>query len=195
MPVMSRIEGTFCRSAPWRELARRVVLPWALAGEELSGDVLEIGGGSGAMAEGMARIYPDVRLTTTDLDESMVRSARTRLQPFKQVNAKIADVTRLPFADESFDVVASFLMLHHVIDWRPALDEAARVLRPGGLLLGYDLTDTPIARIVHLVDGSPSRVFTAAALRQGLAETGFVKIEVTESYADHLMRFRARVPG
>lgn len=79
MPVMSAIEGAFCRSGPWRSFARRSVLPWALDGHRLAGDVLEIGGGSGAMAAGVARDYPDVRLTVTDVDEAMVASARERL--------------------------------------------------------------------------------------------------------------------
>ena len=47
---MSRIEASFCRSAPWRGFASRVVIPWALAGRKLHGDCLEVGAGSGAMA-------------------------------------------------------------------------------------------------------------------------------------------------
>ena len=76
MPVMSAIEGAFCRSDPWRYLARRWVLPWALNGLELRGDVLEIGGGSGAMADGVARRFPGVRLIVTDVDDAMVSAAR-----------------------------------------------------------------------------------------------------------------------
>lgn len=50
MSVMSTVEASFCRSAPWRGFARRVVLPWALRDTEVGPQVLEIGGGSGAMA-------------------------------------------------------------------------------------------------------------------------------------------------
>jgi ubiquinone/menaquinone biosynthesis C-methylase UbiE len=42
-----------------------------------------------------------------------------------------ADLTDLPFEDGRFDVVASYLMLLHVIQWRQALAEAFRVLNPG----------------------------------------------------------------
>jgi hypothetical protein len=63
MPVMSLVEQTFCRSAPWRAFARRAVLPWALSGTPLAGDVLELGAGSGAMAEGMLRSHPRISLT------------------------------------------------------------------------------------------------------------------------------------
>src|SRR5262245_754912 len=50
MPAMSPFESAFCRGAGWRAFASRIVLPWALLGQRLDGDVLEIGGGSGAIA-------------------------------------------------------------------------------------------------------------------------------------------------
>ena len=40
-------------------------------------------------------------------------------------------------------------MLHHVGDWKGALSEALRVLRPGGLLVGYDALDGPLVRLLH----------------------------------------------
>ena len=40
----------------------------------------------------------------------------------------------LPFADESFDLVTAYSVLHHLADHRPVLAEASRVLRPGGVL-------------------------------------------------------------
>ena len=191
MPVMSLIEGAFCRSAPWRALARRTVLPWALGGEELTGKVLEIGGGSGAMADGIARMLPDVHLTVTDIDDDMVATARRRLAQHGNVTVQPADVTTLPFDDASFDAVTSYLMLHHVIAWREALVEAARVLRPGGVLRGYDLTDTRTARLIHRLDGSPHLLLSPEELRTGLAGAGFENVDVRSSAAGHIMRFGA----
>lgn len=194
MPVMSAVERAFCRSRPWRVFAHRVVLPWALDDEHLAGDVLEIGGGSGAMARGAARAFPVARLTVTDIDDVMVGFARKRLAAHANVEVRRADVTDLPFGDATFDAVTSYLMLHHVIDWPAALGEAARVLRPGGLLLGYDLTDTRAARILHRADGSPFRLVSPTALRLGLSEAGMTAVAVEESVAGHLMRFRATKP-
>ena len=195
MPVMSVVERAFCRSAPWRGFARRVVLPWALHNQGLAGDVLEIGGGSGAMADGVARAFPHTRLTVTDVDDVMVGAARQRLAGHANVDVRRADVTDLPFEAGSFDAVTSYLMLHHVIDWPAALGEAADVLRPGGLFVGYDLTDTAAARLVHRADGSPFRLITPTELRSGLAEAGLVDVAVEESAAGHLMRFRATKPS
>ena len=191
MPVMSAVESTFCRSIPWRSFARRRVLPWTLDGITLSGDVLEIGGGSGATAEGVLLAYPDVRLTVTDVDKAMVAVARLRLAKYPDAVVERADVTDLPYMAGSFDVITSHLMLHHVIDWQDALTEAARVLRPDGMILGYDLTDTRAARLLHRVDGSPHRIIAPTELRDGLADAGFTDIAIGVAAFAHLMRFRA----
>ena len=50
MPEMPALARTLCTSPPYRLFARRVLLPWALQGVVPSGEVLEIGSGSGAMA-------------------------------------------------------------------------------------------------------------------------------------------------
>lgn len=150
MPEMARHEGVFCRSRPWSWAARRVVLPWALQGVELEGDVLEIGAGGGAMAAEVARRFPRARIVATDVDEAMVATARKRLAPLgERAHAVQADSAALPFDEAGFDAVLSFLMLHHVGRWERALSEAARVLRPGGVLVGYDVLDKAIVRALH----------------------------------------------
>lgn len=194
MPVMSAIESAFCRSVPWQGFARRAVLPWALRGYELEGDVLELGGGSGAMAEGVVRTFPQVRLTVTDIDDDMVSAAQQRLAGWANVRVERADVSALPFQDSCYDAVTSYLMLHHVIAWRAALFEAARVLRPGGTFVGYDLTDTRLARAVHRVDGSPHQMVASDEMRDGLLSAGLVGISVESSARRHVMRFRAEKP-
>jgi len=189
---MSVVESTFCRSAPWRGFARRAVLPWALRGRDLTGEVLEIGAGSGSMAAGAAAAFPGARFTVTDIDEVMVRATAARLERLANVTVTRADVTELPFPAESFDVVTSYLMLHHVVSWEPALEEAWRVLRPGGRLLGYDLTDTSLARAVHRFDGSPHLLIRPDHLCRALARVGFDEVGIDLSAAGHLMRFTAR---
>ena len=99
MPTMSRFEAAFCRSAPWRFVARRIVLPWALQGAHPVGDVLEIGAGSGAMAAELLATHPDIRMTVTDFDAEMVTAAEQRLAPFAdRTTTRQADGTDLPFA-------------------------------------------------------------------------------------------------
>ncbi|WP_345358410.1 hypothetical protein [Citricoccus nitrophenolicus] len=57
MPRMSALEAAFCRSAPWRVVARRLV-PGATQGVPLAGSVLKVGGGGGAMAEAILAARP-----------------------------------------------------------------------------------------------------------------------------------------
>lgn len=115
------------------------------AGGDAQGAVLELGSGSGAMAAGTIRRHPLCELT---VDPAMVAAAQRRFAGEPRVTAHQADATQLPFADGSFDVVVSYLMLHHVIAWRQALDEVSRVLRPGGRFVGYDLVATPLNEAV-----------------------------------------------
>ena len=191
MPVMSALAGAYCRSGPWRLFARRTVLPWALDKHPLKGKVLEIGGGSGAMAAGAARTFDDVDITVTDVDHAMVEVARKRLAAYPRVHVQKADVTALPFDTGSFDMVTCYLMLHHVIDWEDSLVEVTRVLKPGGIFIGYDLTDTRLARWIHRVDGSPHRILAPNELADQLQAVGLREISVRKSFRGHLMRFQA----
>jgi ubiquinone/menaquinone biosynthesis C-methylase UbiE len=196
VPVMSAIESVFCRSSPWQAFARRQVLPWALHGQALAGEVLEIGAGSGAMADGVAAAFPAARLTVTDVDPAMVNAARKRLARQSNVRRiEIASVSDLPFPSASFDAVTSFLMLHHVVDWQDALVQVLRVLKPGATLVGYDLTDTPLARLVHWADRSPHLLISPRGLASGLAEAGFEDVAVHPCFRKHVMRFIASAPG
>jgi SAM-dependent methyltransferase len=195
MPIMSRGEQAFCRSAPWNVLARRVVVPWVLRDTQLSGEVLEIGGGSGAMAALVADRYPGARFTITDLDQRMVEAARGRLGMRTNVVAvDQADVTELPFTGGQFDTVTSYLMLHHVIAWEDALAEAHRVLKPGGRLVGYDLLDRPVNRAIHRLDRSPFRLIRLRDLRRTLEQVGFESCQLMPGLAGHAVRFHARKP-
>ena len=176
MPVMSGFERALCSNPLWNGYAGRRLLPWVVR-FPLRGDALEIGCGGGAMAEHLLRLHDGVRLTATDLDARMVRRARRRLGDRARVIC--ADATALPFDDASFDVVLNFLMLHHVVAWEDALRECARVLRPGGRLVGFDLLDTRAMRWAHRVDRSPVRLIGTGDLSPALASAGLTVDRVT----------------
>lgn len=192
MPAMSRIERAFCQSAMWRPISTRLV-GWSSSDRPLGSEVLEIGSGAGAMAAELLKKNPSAILTVTDIDPVMVDAAAARLAKFgDRAHVQSADVTALPFEDNSFDNVVSFLMLHHVIEWRAALDEIARVLRPGGALLGYDLTRAPIPSFIHRYDGSPHVLITADEFSEAAAAAGLPQIEVTGALFGQAMRFVAQ---
>jgi SAM-dependent methyltransferase len=195
MPSMSAVERSFCRNPLWGGFARKAVLPWALQGVRPAGELLELGSGSGAMADGTAQTFRDLRLVVTDIDPAMVRAARQRLRGHPQVTVAEADVTDLPFEDGRFDVVASYLMLHHVIEWRQALAEAVRVLRPGGTFVGYDLHLTRVAEWIHIVDRSPYRLIEHDDFAPALAAAGFEQVRVRRALGGHITRFVGQRPG
>ena len=64
-----------------------------------------------------------------------------------------ADVTQLPFPDESFDVVVAGEILEHVDDFPAVITEACRVLRPGGTLVIDTIADTWLARFIAITVG------------------------------------------
>jgi len=157
VPVMSTLEQAFCRSRPWQAFTRRVALPWALGAVDLRGDVLELGSGSGATAAALLDCYPDIRITASDVDPAMRAAASHRLTRYgDRAHVREADATRLPFDAGSFDGVISFIMLDHVIDWERAVAEIARVLRPGGILAGYDLVESRLSRLTTASTSRPT---------------------------------------
>ncbi|HAS13484.1 MAG TPA: SAM-dependent methyltransferase [Acidimicrobiaceae bacterium] len=192
MPVMSRVEAAFCRSAPWRAFTGRIVVPWVLRGEDLAGEVLEIGSGAGANAAVIAETQPQASITATDLDPTMVTAARARLAKYgTRATVAEADSTRLPFDDDHFDAAVSLLMLHHVIDWEAAIRELARVVRPGGRVVGYDLIATRGARLIHLADRSPHRLLSPNELCGSLIASGFHDVDVNPALGGLVARFHA----
>lgn len=68
-----------------------------------------------------------------DLDESVIARLREAAKPSTRFDA--ADLRKLPYGDDEFDIVVSFETIEHVPDPETVLDELARVLKPGGLLL------------------------------------------------------------
>jgi ubiquinone/menaquinone biosynthesis C-methylase UbiE len=193
MPNMSRFEAAFCRSAPWRFAARRVVLPWALQGVHPAGEVLEIGAGSGAMAAELLAAYPSIRMTVTDFDGEMVSAAQQRLAPFSdQTSTRQADATGLPFDDDSFDFVLSWIMLHHTVEWEKALAEAVRVTRPGGYVVGYDLLSTAPLRALHRAERARFRMMRLEELRETVSDLPVDQAILTPVLARFAVRFTLR---
>jgi SAM-dependent methyltransferase len=89
--------------------------------------ILEIGIGTGRIAGPL--IQRGLQVTGIDLARPMVDVLR---QNHGRVPVVIGDVTYLPFADRSFDVVLAFHVLHLMPTWRDVLHEVARIVRPPG---------------------------------------------------------------
>jgi phosphatidylethanolamine/phosphatidyl-N-methylethanolamine N-methyltransferase len=97
-----------------------------------SGRILEVGVGTGISLPDYARTN---RLVGIDISEPMLRKAKQRVRAHSLSNVdalSVMDVSHLAFPDNSFDVVVAQYVITAVPDPEAALDEFARVLRPGG---------------------------------------------------------------
>lgn len=117
----------------------------------------------------LRRADPDAVLTAFDLSPRMLRRARRRLKS-DRVSHVVADLTRLPYANGSFDAVVCGWVLEHLPEPRAGLRELARVLQPGGRLLLLCTEDTVTGwwcgRLWHC------RTYNRAELREACAECG-----------------------
>jgi ubiquinone/menaquinone biosynthesis C-methylase UbiE len=87
--------------------------------------LLEVGCGSGYYSEVFATLLPGgVDYTGIDYSRAMIERARAR---YPSTAFEVADATRLPYADGAFDIVFNGVSLMHIIDYRAAIREAARV--------------------------------------------------------------------
>ncbi len=133
----------------WQELLDGL----ALRGDE---QVLDIGCGRGAVLLAVAKRLPHGKAVGIDIwrkgDQSGNSVEATRRNALAEgvadrIELQTADMTALPFEDGSFDLVVSSLAIHNVKgkeNRRKAVDEAVRVLRPGGRLLIADIWSTAL---------------------------------------------------
>jgi ubiquinone/menaquinone biosynthesis C-methylase UbiE len=97
--------------------------------------ILDVGSGAGQIARHLLKYADaDARLTCFDLSHEMLRRARQRLKSDRP-DFVVADLTRLPFADKSFDCVTCGYVLEHVPDPRVGLSELSRVMKTGARML------------------------------------------------------------
>ncbi len=99
-------------------------------------DSLEIGAGTGYFTLNLLLGGLIENATCSDISPGMLQTLASNAERLGlEVATRPADAERLPFADDSFDLVLGHAVLHHIPDLPRAFDEFNRVLRPGGTLL------------------------------------------------------------
>jgi ubiquinone/menaquinone biosynthesis C-methylase UbiE len=125
---------------------------------QAEGDTLEIGIGRGRT---LPFYPPRIHLTGIDLsDVALAIAARRARELGVEADLRQADAAALPFPDASFDTAVFCYVLCTVPDDRAAVAEAARVLRPGGLLLLVEHVRSP-----HLVVRAIERLLDPLEVR------------------------------
>ena len=105
------------------------------ATNSIGGRVLEVGVGTGIS---LPQYAPHLRVFGTDISEAMLRKAKARVADLRLKHVEglaVMDAEKLEFPDNSFYVVMAQYVVTAVPNPEAALDEFARVLRPGGELI------------------------------------------------------------
>jgi ubiquinone/menaquinone biosynthesis C-methylase UbiE len=107
----------------------------ALLTEEIGGrgPCLEVGIGTGRI--GLTLWEAGVDMAGVDLSPAMLATLINKAGGVPPFPLAVADATRLPFPDATFDVCLVCHVLHLIPEWKGSLAEMARVLRPGGRIL------------------------------------------------------------
>lgn len=110
--------------------------------------VLEVGCGRGVGTEIILERFEAGEVQAFDLDPDMVRLARARLARYSsdRVRLFVGAAENIEAADESFDAVVDFGIIHHCPNWQRAVAEVCRVLRPGGKFFFEEVTKQALDR-------------------------------------------------
>jgi ubiquinone/menaquinone biosynthesis C-methylase UbiE len=162
--------------------------------------VLDVGCGTGTLTRlAKVRVGETGRVYGVDAAPQMIAVARHKAaRRDLAIDFQVGLIEQLAFPDDSFDVVLSSLMMHHLPEElkRQGLAEIARVLKPGGRLLVLDIqprqSQRTQSRIKRHVQQRSSHAFFALLLHAGLErgiedlapvmkEVGFTQIETGET--------------
>ena len=152
--------------------------------------LLEVGCGVGAVLGILGEAFPGVVLAGVDVEERQLDTARAHLDGLGlSADLRRADAVELPFADSSFDHVWMMWFLEHVADPAAVLQEARRVLVPGGTLTAIEVDYNTVwasptsdsfealfAAVAKAMDAG-GRSDTGTRLPRWLTEAGFASVD------------------
>jgi SAM-dependent methyltransferase len=193
----------------WSRAAGAVFLDWLAPSP--GARWLDVGCGTGVFTQLVLDRCAPAAISAVDPAQPQIDHAR-RHRGRQRATFQIADAQALPFADSTFDVVASALAINFIPDRFRAVSEMRRVARPGGVVAGYvwdfaaerspswplrlgmrqwgvDVPDVPGARASSL--GALDSLFERAEC-QGVATTS---IDVALPFADFDEFWRAQTPS
>jgi ubiquinone/menaquinone biosynthesis C-methylase UbiE len=135
--------------------------------------VLDVGAGTGRVARALLRQAAfDGTIVNLDLSLPMLRQGGDECRAWPgRIHELCAPADALPFANDTFDAIASLEVLEFLPSARAALREYVRVLRPGGILLLSNRIGWP-ARLM------PGKTFSRSAFQRLLAELPLEAVRV-----------------
>ena len=140
--LMNRLM-TVGQDVHWRrEVIQRAAIP-------SGGSLLDLGAGTGDLANEALRQYPGCRIVAADFTVQMMRYGIQHTSA--GIGWSTADALHLPFQTGVFDAVVSGFLLRNVTSLTQALNEQYRVLKRGGRMVALDTTRPPRSLLSPLI--------------------------------------------
>ncbi|MCX7570488.1 class I SAM-dependent methyltransferase [Tumebacillus sp. DT12] len=146
----------FSRKAFWKAYHWQAAVALFRSGViQNGGAVLDLGSGPGWISFIMKQFCPQAVITGVDISDEMVKASAefAAEQGLQDISFVQGDAMELPFADNSFDMITSFAVLRLVPEPAKAIQEAYRVLKPGGLMYISDVGQMPVEHRQAFLDG------------------------------------------
>ena len=130
-----QIASEYNQRYPAQQPTQRGLALLDLAKQVKAGNILEVGSGTGFWLNLLHQVTD--KLYGLDYSAGMIEQAREQPAPLKLTRGS---AVRLPYQDNSFDLVYCLDAIHHFVDHHAFITEAFRVLKPGGALsvIGFD---------------------------------------------------------
>jgi ubiquinone/menaquinone biosynthesis C-methylase UbiE len=168
-----------------------------MGGPMRGGRALELGCGRGIGTELILDVFGADSVDAFDLDPRMVAHARRRLAARgSRVRLWVGDASAISVAAATYDAVFDFGIIHHVPDWRRAVAEVHRVLKPGGRFYAEEVLERFILHplIRRLLQHPHSDRFDSAGFARELGASGLEPVATRELW-ESIAWFAARKPA
>ena len=140
--------------------------------------VADLGAGEGLISQLIAHRAERVWCIDNSAKMVEVGTELAKKNGLANLTYKLGDIEQVPLPDKSVDLAILSQALHHASHPQTAVDEAFRILKPGGQLLVLDLKEHDFEK-AHELYGDLWLGFKESALHAFLKQAGFQKVEVT----------------
>jgi ubiquinone/menaquinone biosynthesis C-methylase UbiE len=141
---------------------------------------LEVGCGAGAVCHHVAGEYR-LDVTGIDVDPEQVELAKEIAGDKPNIRFFEASAADLPFPDDEYDIVLSYMVLHHISGWPDAMKEIRRVLKPGGYYIIGDLVFPRFTAWVGQLFKKKFGVITISDFNDFFEKNGFTEVHLSKS--------------
>jgi len=170
--IAGKLGKNYCPGRTWEalgHLALRLVPAITVA---------DLGAGEGLVSQLLARRAEKVWCIDNSPKMVEVGTELAKKNGLANLTYKLGDIEQVPLADKSVDLAILSQALHHASRPQTAVDEALRILKPGGQLLVLDLKEHSFEK-AHELYGDIWLGFKESVLHAFLKKSGFQKIEIT----------------